>query len=375
MANIFNNLLKSFSKAGETSVVGIDIGSSSIKVVQLRRKNGRAILETYGELALGPYAGFEPGRATKLPPEKLVEAINDVLKEANVTTTSSAISIPMRQSLVSVIRMPQMKDAQLAQMIPIEARKYIPVPISEVALDWFVIPKIDPEPEDYLGVPEGEHKMPQVEVLVVAIHNDVLQTYSSIVTNAKLDTSFFEIEMFSTVRAVIEAGDNTPVLICDFGAGVTKAYIVERGIIRDSHIISKGSQDITLNIAQSLNVSVEFAEKLKRNYGRNTREQDEQIKEIIDLVLLPVLSEINTVLLNFQKRYSKNVSKVFLVGGGSLLYGIDRRAQERLALPVLFGNPFGKVETPAFLEGVLKQAGLGFAAAIGLALRRLQELG
>lgn len=375
MANFFNNILKSLSKAGESSVVGIDIGSSSIKVVQLRRKNGRAVLETYGELALGPYAELEVGRATKLTPEKIVEAINDVLTEANATTTSCALSIPMRQSLVSIIRMPQMKDSQLAQMIPIEARKYIPVPISEVSLDWFVIPKIDAEPDDYLGVPEGEHKLPQVEVLVVAIHNDVLQSYSSIVTNAKLDASFFEIEMFSTVRSVIEPGDNTPVLICDMGAGITKVYIVERGVIRDSHVINRGSQDITLNISQSLSVSVEFAEKLKRNYGRNTREQDQQIKEIIDLVMLPVLSEINTVLLTFQKRYNKNVSKAFLIGGGAMLYGIDQRAQERLAIPVLYGDPFAKVETPAFLEGVLKQTGLAFATAIGLALRKLQELG
>lgn len=375
MANFFNNILKSLSKAGESSVVGIDIGSSSIKVVQLRRKNGRAVLETYGELALGPYADLEVGRATKLTPEKIVEAINDVLTEANATTTSCALSIPMRQSLVSIIRMPQMKDSQLAQMIPIEARKYIPVPISEVSLDWFVIPKIDAEPDDYLGVPEGEHKLPQVEVLVVAIHNDVLQSYSTIVTNAKLDASFFEIEMFSTVRSVIEPGDNTPVLICDMGAGITKVYIVERGVIRDSHVINRGSQDITLNISQSLSVSVEFAEKLKRNYGRNTREQDQQIKEIIDLVMLPVLSEINTVLLTFQKRYNKNVSKAFLIGGGAMLYGIDQRAQERLAIPVLYGDPFAKVETPAFLEGVLKQTGLAFATAIGLALRKLQELG
>jgi len=375
MANYVDKIVNFFSKTTETSVLGIDIGSSSIKVVQLRKKAGRAILETYGELALGPYADVEVGRATKLSTEKIVEAVNDVLTEANATTTSCAISIPMRQSLVSILRMPQMKEAQLAQMIPIEARKYIPVPISEVTLDWFVIPKIDLDPEDYMGVPEGQHKIPQTEVLVVAIHNDVLQNYSTIVANANLDASFFEIEMFSAVRSVIESDDNTPVMICDFGAGVTKSYIVERGVIRDSHVINKGSQDITLSISQSLDVTPEFAEKLKRNFGRNTREQDEQIREIIDLVIDPVLSEVNTVLLNYQKRYNKNVSKVFIVGGGAMLSGINEKAQGKLALPVLFGDPFAKVETPAFLEGVLKQTGLAFAPSIGLALRKLQEMG
>lgn len=374
MANPLNNFFKSFSKR-DSSVLGIDIGSSSIKVVQLRRKGGQAILETYGELSLGPYAETDVGRATKLTPDKLVEALNDVLKEANATTVNCALSIPMKQSLVSVIQMPQMQDRQLAQMVPIEARKYIPVPISEVTLDWFVIPKIDPEPSDYEGVPEGEHKIPQSEVIVVAIHNDVLQNYSAIVSNAKLDASFFEIEMFSTVRSVIEAGDNTPIMIFDIGAGATKIYIVERGIIRDSHVINKGSQDITLNISQSMGVSVNFAEKLKRNYGRNTREQDEQIREIIDLVISPLLSETNTVLLNFQKKYNKNVSKVIMVGGGSMLYGLAETAKGRLSLPVVYGDPFEKLETPAFLEGILKETGLAFSTAIGLGLRKLQEQG
>jgi type IV pilus assembly protein PilM len=371
MTNRFDNLFKTFLKT-EKSVLGVDIGSSSIKVVQVRRKQGKAILETYGELSLGPYADKGIGTATKLDSNVLIEALNDVLKEANVTTTNSAISIPMKESLVTVIKMPRMQERQLAQMIPIEARKYIPVPISEVTLDWFVVPKMDFEFDDE-GVPEGQHKIPQAEVLVVAIHNDVLQSYSSIVNNAKLNATFFEIEMFSTVRAVIESGDTSPVMIFDLGAGATKIYIVERGIIRDSHVINKGSQEITMNISRSMGVSIDFAEKMKRNYGRNTREQDEQIRQIIDLVFYPVLSETNAVLINFQKRYNKNISKVILVGGGVMLSGLEKMAQERLSLPVVYGKPFDKLETPAFLEEVLDETGLAFSTAIGLALRKIQE--
>ena len=374
MTNPLNKIFTFFSKQ-DGSVLGIDIGSASIKIVQLRRKGGKAILETYGELSLGPYADTEVGRATKLPTDKIVLALSDVLKEANATTVSSSFSIPMRQSLVTIISMPQIQDRLLAQMIPIEARKYIPVPISEVTLDWFVIPKLEPLQSDYQGVPEGEHKIPQVEVLVVAIHNDILSNFSSIVSQAKLQASFFEIEMFSTVRSVIEAGDNTPVMIMDVGAGATKVYIVERGVIRDSHIINKGSQDITLNIAKSMSVSVSFAEKLKRNYGRNAREQDDQITEIIDLVMSPILSETNSVLLNFQRKYNKSVSKTILIGGGALLRGLNELIRSQLSLPVIFGDPFSKIETPAFLEGVLQQTGLPFATAIGLALRKLHEQG
>jgi type IV pilus assembly protein PilM len=135
MSNFLDKLFTGFSQKKGVSVLGIDIGSASIKVVQLKREKGRAILETYGEIALGPYAGTQIGRSTKLPSDKIAEALLDVMREANVTTIDSAISIPMRSSMVSVISLPRLTDKQMVEMVPIEARKYIPVPISEVSLD------------------------------------------------------------------------------------------------------------------------------------------------------------------------------------------------------------------------------------------------
>jgi len=371
MANIFENIFKSISGGNEPSVIGVDIGSSSIKVIQLKKKKGKAILQTYGEIALGPYAGVEIGRATNLPSEKIAEALVDLLKEANVSTPDSAMSIPMRSSMVSVIKMPEnLKDKQLSQMISIEARKYIPVPIAEVSLDWFSIPKIDEDFED-----DKQKLKPKFqEVMIVAIHNDVLGNFSNIVGQVKLKTSFFEIEMFSTARAILEPGFLMPVMIVDIGAGATKVYITERGIIRDSHIINRGSQDITLAVAKSLNVTVDFAEKLKRTFGSNPPDQDRVINEITETVLNPVFTYANSILLKFQKEHNKNVSKVLLTGGGALLKGLSEKAQKKFGIETTISNPFDKVETPAFLQTILQQTGVMFAGAIGLALRKLQEL-
>lgn len=185
MENPFHNFFKSFLKKEDQSVLGIDIGSASIKVVQIRRRKGQAVLETYGELALGPYGGIEIGRAVKLKPEQIVDALNDVLKEANTSTTNCAVAIPMKSSMVSVMKIPTLDESQLPKMIPIEARKYIPVPISEVALDWFIIPKIANEDDENKM---AENKTEFFEALVVAIHNNVLNDFNSIVTNAKLST-------------------------------------------------------------------------------------------------------------------------------------------------------------------------------------------
>lgn len=373
MANFLDTFFNNFSKTKNPSVVGIDIGSASIKVVQLKRQKGRAILETYGEIALGPYAGTEVGRSTKLSSDKIAQALVDVLREANVNTVDSAISIPMRSSMVSIISLPKLDEKQMSQMVPIEARKYIPVPITEVSLDWFIIPKLESEDERLEEV--NGKKTPMSDVLVVAIHNDVLSDFSSIVSSAKLKTTFFEIEMFSTIRSVIDAEDNTSsVLVFDMGASATKIYIVERGIIKESHNIGKGSQDITLNISNALSTSIDHAEKLKRNYGHNTPEQDKKIKEIIDLTLSSVFGQTNATIVNYGKRFNKIVSKMILVGGGCLLNTMKEQAEERVGVTIQMANPFSRTQTPAFLQEILAQTGSAFATAVGLALRKLQEV-
>src|SRR5215813_3708797 len=113
----------------ETSFLGVDIGASSIKIVQLRASRGIAVLETYGEIALGPYGNQPIGKSVKLPPEKAAEAIMDLMKEANITARTGGVSIPFSGSLVSVLDLPNVDEDQLKRIVPIEARKYIPVPV------------------------------------------------------------------------------------------------------------------------------------------------------------------------------------------------------------------------------------------------------
>lgn len=365
----------------EKSVLGVDIGSSFIKVVQLRKKGGRAVLETYGELALGPLAEMEVGRMTNLSEGKLVEALTDILREANVTTKSAGFSIPLAASLVSFVEMPYLSEKQLAEMIPIEARKYIPVPINEVTLDWWVVPKTETYDEDK---PESEEdkkedknkpqKSQKIDVLIAAIHNATLEKYNQIIKKMALDNSFFEIEAFSTIRSTFSR-EMAPVMIFDMGAGMTKLSIVEKGIVQSIHIVSRGSQEITLNMASSLGISIGKAEELKRELGLlGATEDGKAIAEIARTNLDYIFSEANRVLLNYERKHNKTVSKIILTGGGVLLKGLLSESAKNLEAQVLLGDPFAKVEAPAFLIDVLKDAGPEFAVAIGVALRKLQEL-
>jgi len=363
----FLDTLKSadiFGKKGG-SVLGVDIGSSSIKVVQLKKEDGAAVLETYGELSLGPYGNMEIGKATSISPEKIADALKDLVREANVSTKNSGFSIPFSSSLLTFIELPKIRETQLNKMIPLEARKYIPVPISEVMIDWFVIP----ENEGQLAEKKKDKKE-VTEVLLVAIHNEVLSNYNTIVKNSGLSTNFFEIEIFSTIRSVVDQSV-APAMVIDMGAATTKVYIVELGIVRVSHIINRGSQDVTIGISKSLDIPFSEAEEIKRSEGLLNEKAG--VRKASLLTLDYIFGEANRVLLSYQKKNKKNVGQIVLTGGGSVMKGIHELANKHLETETTLGNPFSKVSAPAFLDGVLREAGSEFSVAVGLALRKLQD--
>ncbi len=374
--SFLSNILSAFSKK-EQSVLGIDIGSSAIKVVQIKKKRGRAVLETYGELALGPYAGVEVGRATSLSNEKIIEALKDILREAKTTTLNAGVALPLSSSLISFINLPSVPGKQMAEVVALEARKYIPVPMNEVMLDWSPVPKEDVVPssdEQIKDDSKNSVKQQTQDVLIVAIHNEYLSNYQSITQGASIVPSFYEIELFSSIRAVVEQGIQT-VMILDMGARLTKLYIVERGVLRASHIINKGSQDITLALSQALSISVNEAENLKRVHGLKGGPEQKELTEIITVNLDYIFYEANTTLLNYQRKYSKNISKVILTGGGVLLKGFIDLAKISFQSDIVYADPFGRLESPAFLEQEFKEAGPEFSVAIGIALRKLSENG
>lgn len=358
---------------GGGSVVGIDIGASAIKIVQLKKEGGKAVIETYGSISVAPFAGGTVGQVMAIPEEALVKALDDLYKEANLTTRNSAMSIPASASLVFLVELPgAIAEKDVPSIIYNEARRYIPVPITEVAIDWWLVPKrpLDELTDDSMKPTAQEIKEEKTKVLVAAIHNEALDKYKGLVTDAKLDTDFFEIEIFSSVRSTLgqDLGTN---LLLDIGASKTKVSVVDRGVIQDFHIVNRGSHDITQALVTALGISFHDAETMKKEYGLLDNPKQPKAKEVIATAFEYILFEAANVVLNYEKRYNKSVSKTVLVGGGVLLKGAMEKAKEKFATEVVMGNPFERIEAPAFLETVLAESGPEFAVAAGLALRKL----
>jgi len=368
-----------FSHEHKGMTLGIDIGSSSIKVVLLEKVNEKAVLRNYGEISLGPRAGFASGQATNLPPEKVAEALKDLLKEMAVTAGHTFIAIPFSASLLSVVELPQVEKKDLGPMILNEARRYIPIPMSEVSLDWWVLPKRKGEENRAFSASSQEEsdqgQKGKIEVIIAAIHNEVITKYESIKTAAHIpgEASHFEIELFSTLRTVV-GRDLSPILVIDIGAGSTKVAIIEEGVVRGSHVISMGGQDLSMALSHSQGISFEKAEEMKCRVGIVGDGEGRDILVVSELILATMMNEAGHFSENYEHKHGTKIIKVILVGGGARLKGIEKIILQSFPkATITIGDPFSRVETPSFLGATLKEISSSFGVALGAALKGLEE--
>ena len=368
--NFFSSI---FGGAGDNRIVGIDIGTSSIKVVELKKENGRIILDTYGALALGQFNEKDPhiGQVTNLSVDVLTKALLDVLKETNITSTNIVLGIPSVSCIIFILQLPtEIEEKNLPLVIPTEAKKFIPVPITDVSLDWYVLPRREDSGTESRVLAESGGAA-TMSILVVATLNETLTKYTEIAQKASLPLDSLEIEVFSHIRSVMTR-ELYPVMIVDIGASKTKLTIVEHGIVETFRLVNRGSQDITLAIARSLELSFEQAENLKKEHGLVAPAEHPRLAEPVRQQLSDIFQETNATILSFEKRYNKNIGKIIFTGGGAMTHGLLEYAKQVFSTELAIADPFSKVESPVFLNGVLKTTGPEFSAAIGLALKKIE---
>lgn len=359
----FKNVLSSFISSKEsapTSVMGIDVGSSSIKVVELEKTQKALSLRTYGELQLGPYANKKLGEAVVLPPEKLTEAVVDVIREAGVKATSGVLAIPLNSSFVTVVPVSVKETEDIKAKIHGEARKYIPVPLSDVMLDWS-------ELRTY-----GDEKVTVHEILLAAIQSADFTRYKKLMSDVKMYSQPAEIEVFSTIRGIFRP-DDTSVAVIDLGAETSKLYVAVGGALERIHRVYEGGSAATKKISTLLNVDFEEAENRKRAYHPDA-EGAADIKKAYFSTVDRSFQEFKRAIEQYEARQSETVNRIVITGGAAAFPGVEQYFGEILGRPVVKAEPFGKVAYPAFMEDVLKEAGLSFATALGAATRPFENI-
>ncbi len=372
LSGIKNALSGLFGGNSNLVSVGIDIGTSSIKIVELKKENGKAILSTYGALSLGQYKeGGYIGQVTNLEKDLLAKALSDSFRETNITSNNTITGIPSVSCIIFILNLPaSIEESNLATVIPSESKKFIPVPLSDVTLDWYIIPRREDSGIETRVLSEsgGEAK---ISVLVVATLNETLIKFTEVLRSSALPVENLEIEVFSHIRSVLTR-ELFPVMIIDIGASKTKLIVVEHGIVEAFRLVNRGSQDMTLGIAHSLELPFDRAETLKKENGLTPSIEHPHISDIIKTHLIDIFQEANSNILSYEKRYNKNIGKIIFTGGGSMTHGLLDYAKENFSAEVVIADPFSKVESPVFLQGVLKTTGPEFSVALGLALKNFQ---
>ncbi len=335
--------------------LGIDFGTSSIKAVELTLKDSQPVLVNYGQVSLSALERGVLSSSTRTYDEELSLYLRALLERLKPKSRNAYVAMPAFIGLISLIELPAMEENELQEAIRFEAHKYIPSPLSEVALSWEVV---------------GQRVSPTdnrttMEVLLVAALNKEVRRYEEYVQRATLDMQLLELETFSLARAIV--GDEPGlVLVIDIGSHATNLILTENGVVRVSRNLDTGGKDVTRTLTEGLGITQERAESLKKSEKDFLNNPE---SALVFPALQMIANEAERMLASYHAKYPESQCKEIVLSGGTAhLTGLTRHYSERLGLPVRIGNPWQRVAYDPGLETAIKELGTSFSIALGLAL-------
>ena len=347
------------------SLLGIDIGTSSVKVAEIAGSAKEATLLSYGELRSYGYLTRlrEPLQSSALTmlESDVAEMIRNILEVSGARSRRASVGIPLFSSFFTTLELPPMTQQELQEAIPYQAQQIVPIPVSEVILDWEIIGRI--------GGTQGGGGQPREKLLVllVAVPREVVDRYVRIAKLAAVELEALEVEAFSLVRAAFR-GDQRTLALLDIGARSTNMLVAEEGTVRLSRSIDASGSELTSAVARSLGIGMGRAEAMKIAYGIGDAASPD-IRRLLTGVLETIVGELGKLVATYRRNYGKSVEALVLTGGSSTLPGLTTYLSERLSLPVSLAAPFRGLHYPQELEPVLEEIGPSFTVAVGLALR------
>lgn len=338
------------------SLLGLDIGSSTIKAVQFNHDNSRCYLKTYG-LAPTPPKGFESEAESDL--EALSQAIKNLLLDIKVSTSDVVCALPESAVFTRVMTLPILSDKELASAIYWEAEQYVPVPLEEVDLVWEVLEK-----------PQQGKNM---EVMLVAAPKALTMKYLRVLKAAGLKPLALETEIIAAARSLVGENEDSPTsLVISVGAKTTDVCIVNKGKIVLTRSISTGGAALARALTTGLGFDLPKAEEYKKSYGLLPGEMEEKIVSALKPVFDLIMAEVKRDLAFYQKeKPGEQVRRAVLCGGSAKLPGAIVYLAQSLGLEVQIGDPWQKIEMDEKTRGVLSEDAAVYAVAVGLAMREV----
>ncbi|MCZ6464895.1 MAG: type IV pilus assembly protein PilM [Proteobacteria bacterium] len=350
---------------GKSSFVGLDIGSSSVKAIEVAVK-GRDKgfeLKSMGIAALPPEAIVQ---GAFLNSSAIVDAIKEAIDNGRIRGKEVAAAIAGHSVIVKKVSLPTMTREELEDQIQWEAEQYIPFDVNEVNLDFQI-----------LDTSEGEGQM---DVLLVAAKKDLIDDYVQVIAEAGLIPGVIDVAAFAVENAFeanYDLGADDVVALVNIGAQVVNINVVQNGVPAFTRDITTGGNQYTEEVQKALSISFEEAERIKLGSPSSEQNQEvvpQEVEQAIRSVTDTVIGEISRSLDFFTATSAESrIQKVLLSGGGCKISGFDAAFHERTGLDVELMNPLARMLPskgfdPDYLDEVAPSLGVG----IGLAMRRTE---
>jgi len=347
--------------------LGVDIGTSAIKLVELSKSGKKIKLENYGlikneSLYKSSFRLFEKN-SFSLSFEEIVKAIQALIKETKIKTKKMVIAIPDFLTFFISFTLPPLNSNELPLAIEARARPLIPLPISEVILDWHIIE----------GHPTNKNKEP-TKIILMAIPKETINQYQQIAELTNHEIIALQPEAFTLSRALAQSPEGKEtVLIIDVGTQSTMCNIVEKGILKSSFSIDLGGNQFVEKISRALNLDLETAQMFIEKYGITEQKEIRLNGEaIFRKILLPfidiILGQAQIIIKNFEEKEKKNIDKIILSGGGAFLPGLVEYFCNNTKKEVKIINSLCSVSYPELLKERLEELGPIFSISLGAAL-------
>ncbi len=365
------------SFAGKKEVLGVDIGSSMIKILELKESNGQLTVLKYAQKDISSL-----GIDEKSPEEQkavYIKTLKDIISGNDFSTKNAAISIAGSSVIVRFVKFPKMDEADLQKTLQFEAEPHIPFDIQEVDMDTQIIGDVEEE---------GQAKM---ETVLVASKKDIIREKIEIIEKAGLTPSIIDVDAFAleNIYEVLNANAMAKmVMLVNIGASTTTISIVDNGTSKVVRDLYTAGNSITRAIQDNMQVSTEKAEEIKKEYGLSGGGKEESLDSIgeSDDISSQVYNHIYPVVRDLNSEFQRsidyfsgqltnkeiNVEKIILTGGTALLKGLPELIGNELRMPVEVFKPLESADTSA-VQNDIDISPPAMAVVAGLALRKVGD--
>lgn len=337
--------------ASNNDFIGVDVGSSAIRLVQLKKVGDKYSLMAFGSAQLPPNVSQSD---SKLDMQKVAQVIQQLVKSSKVSTKNVVTALPGSAVFSTVIKMPPMSGAELEQAVKYQAEQNIPLKVEDVRIDWQIVRK---------NTETGESA-----VMVVAAPKTKVDRTMELFDMSALDVVYLETTPIATARALANTSDPL-FMIVDLGGSKTELSIVENGIVSHVRTMPSAGYAMTRSIAQNLGLDSPQAEQFKLKFGLSQDKLEGQVLKSMRPILGTITDEIQRSIKFYQEQYGSAVGRIVLTGGTSRMPELASYFKSVLNVEVVFGNPWSGVVFQPELTEKLNANAAEFACAVGLAMR------